>query len=151
MPHDTDMHNSRALKGISHAFNGRRIRSVMLPRLRYVRPGPVALRTIGFLGASIQARSPRFSADENQNSALAATEDAISHVRAFRSIIYQPYPLGAVLFSVIVSTHVGVVVVIFNLVLWFFWLLCLMELDHIINVTQDGPNTVFILHVQLKI
>ena len=77
--------------------------------------------------------------------------DAVSHVRAFRSIIYQPYPLGAVLFSVIISTHVGVVVVIFNLILWFFWLLCLMELDHIINVTQDGPNTVFILHVQLEI
>ena len=151
-PHETDVHSSGALKGMFHATNDRQVRSVMFAKAKVRPPTSCGLAHYRLLGCFY----PKLALPDSPRMRIKIVlrqpqRDAVSHVRAFRFVIYHPYLLWAVLFSVIVSTHVGVVVVIFNFVLWFLWLLCLMELDHIINVTQNGPNAVFILHVQLKI
>ena len=112
----------------------------------------MVVQTIGFFGCFIQSSlSQNFSGSEFRKVLRQPQRDTYSHVPAFRALIISRIFVWPSWSPLIISTHVRVVVVIFNFILWFLWLLCLMKLDHIINVTQNGPNAVFILHIQLEI
>ena len=136
---------------LSVPLTGKSCRSCLL-KLRLHPHRHCDLQTIGFLGCFIQSSlSQNFCGRESGSLLRQPQRDAFSHVRAFRLLIYQSYLVWPSWSPTFISPHVGVVVVVFNFILWFLWLLCLMELDHIINVTENGSNAVFILHIQLEI
>ena len=45
------------------------------------------------------------------------------------------------------SPHFRVLVIKLNLIIWLSGLLCLMKLNSIIDIAQDGTNTVLVLYV----